>query len=182
MADIRLPKHENIDFQSKKTFSNKDLLECSRGLLFGENNAQLPAPPMLMFDSISNIEKEGGAFNKGQIDAELAIKKDLWFFDCHFINDPVMPGCFGLDALWQLTGFFLGWLGCSGRGRAFGVGEVKFTGQITPEVKLVSYHIDIKRVIKRQVSLAFSDGEVFADGESVYTVKNMKVGTFVPED
>ena len=168
--------------EQKNSYKHEELLECAKGNMFGEGNAQLPNTGMLMFDTISKISSSGGEYDKGYIDASLEIKPDLWFFDCHFINDPVMPGCFGLDALWQLTGFFLGWLGCSGRGRAFGVGEVKFTGQITPEVKLVSYHIDIKRVIKRQVSLAFSDGEVFADGESVYTVKNMKVGTFVPEE
>ena len=168
--------------RQKNSYSYKELIDCANGSLFGEGNARLPLPPMLMFDRITEIKSGIGKFKKGIIKAELDIKDNLWFFDCHFKNDPVMPGCFGLDALWQLTGFFLGWLGCSGRGRAFGVGEVKFTGQITPEVKSVSYHIDIKRVIKRQVSLAFSDGEVFADGESVYTVKNMKVGTFVPEE
>ena len=171
-----------MDLNYGNSFSYEQLIDCAKGVLFGKGNAQLPHPPMLMFDRISKITNTGGKFDKGEIIAELDLKPDLWFFKCHFIDDPVMPGCFGLDALWQLTGFFLGWLGCSGRGRAFGVGEVKFTGQITPEVKLVSYHIDIKRVIKRQVSLAFSDGEVFADGESVYTVKNMKVGTFVPEE
>ena len=178
MADIRLPKHENIDFQSKKTFSNKDLIERSRGLLFGENNAQLPAPPMLMFDSISNIEKEGGAFNKGQIDAELAIKKDLWFFDCHFINDPVMPGCLGLDAMWQLVGFYLGWSQYPGKGRALGVGEVKFTGQILPTAKKVTYKIHIKRLITRKLIMGIGDGIVSVDGREIYTAKDLRVGLF----
>src|SRR5437867_1949008 len=134
-----------------KSFEREDLLACARGEMFGPGNAQLPYPPMLMFDRISHIDAVGGAHGKGQAIAELGVRRDQWFFDCHFIGDPVMPGCLGLDAMWQLVGFFLGWSGAPGRGRALGVGEVKFTGQVTPNVKKVVYKIELKRVILRKL-------------------------------
>jgi len=162
----------------RNSFSYEDLLECGHGRLFGPGNAQLPLPPMLMFDRITSITEAGGAYGKGEVIAELDIKPDLWFFQCHFENDPVMPGCLGMDALWQLVGFYLGWIEAPGRGRAFGVGEVKFSGQIEPAAKLLTYKVDIKRVIRRQVSLAIADGTVSVDGELVYEAKSIKVGVF----
>ena len=159
-------------------FNYDELIECAKGLLFGKGNAQLPHPPMLMFDRISNINKEGGKFNKGEVIAELDIKPDLWFFKCHFINDPVMPGCLGLDAMWQLLGFYLGWLGQKGKGRALGVGEVKFYGQVLSNAKQVTYHISLKRIILRKLILGIADGLMKSDGKVVYEVKNMKVGLF----
>ncbi|MCB1507304.1 MAG: 3-hydroxyacyl-[acyl-carrier-protein] dehydratase FabA [Hyphomicrobiaceae bacterium] len=158
--------------------SYDDLLACGRGEMFGAGNAQLPAPPMLMFDRISSISEEGGAHGKGHVLAELDVQPNLWFFECHFIGDPVMPGCLGLDALWQLTGFYLGWLGEPGRGRALGAGEVKFTGQVTPDVKLVEYGVDLRRVMRSKLKLAIADGWVKADGELIFTVKDMRVGLF----
>ncbi|MBY8976539.1 bifunctional 3-hydroxydecanoyl-ACP dehydratase/trans-2-decenoyl-ACP isomerase [Rhodobacteraceae bacterium NNCM2] len=160
------------------SYDFEGLMSCARGELFGPGNAQLPAPPMLMFDRITSITLEGGAHGKGQVVAELDVKEDLWFFGCHFINDPVMPGCLGLDALWQLTGFWLGWSGMPGRGRALGVGEVKFSGMVTPAGKLVRYIVDIKRVIDRKLKLGIADGTMELDGESVYVVKDMRVGLF----
>lgn len=160
------------------SYDLEGLLACARGELFGPGNAQLPAPPMLMFDRITSINLDGGAYGKGQVVAELDVKKDLWFFDCHFIGDPVMPGCLGLDALWQLTGFWLGWSGMAGRGRALGVGEVKFSGMVTPSGKLVRYIVDVKRVIDRRLKLGIADGIMELDGESVYVVKDMRVGLF----
>ncbi len=157
------------------------LLACGRAELFGEGNAQLPAPPMLMFDRITHISDEGGAHEKGQVVAELDVKPDLWFFGCHFIGDPVMPGCLGLDALWQLTGFYLGWRGMPGRGRALGVGEVKFAAMVTPEAKLVRYTVDVKRVIDRKLKMGVADGMMEVDGETAYTVKDMRVGLFGAE-
>ncbi len=162
------------------SFSYEKLIECGKGLLFGEGNAQLPLPPMLMFDRIIDINETGGEFSKGEVIAELDIKSDLWFFDCHFKNDPVMPGCLGLDAMWQLVGFYLGWLGQPGKGRALGVGEVKFTGQILNTVKKVSYHISLKKLILRKLILGVADGVLKADGETIYQAKDMKVGLFIP--
>ena len=163
------------------TFSYKQLIDCAKGLLFGEGNAQLPLPPMLMFDRITNISQEGGNFKKGEVIAELDIKPDLWFFKCHFKDDPVMPGCLGLDAMWQLLGFYLGWLGQHGKGRALGVGEVKFTGQVLENVKKVTYHISLKRLILRKLVLGIADGIMKADGNPIYEVKDMKVGLFISD-
>jgi 3-hydroxyacyl-[acyl-carrier protein] dehydratase/trans-2-decenoyl-[acyl-carrier protein] isomerase len=162
----------------KNSYSREELLECGKGLLFGPGNAQLPLPPMLMFDRISTISDDGGAYNKGEIIAELDIRPDLWFFDCHFEGDPVMPGCLGLDAMWQLVGFFLGWMGGPGHGRALGAGDVKFTGQVTPDKKLVTYHIDLKRVIMRKLFMGIADAEMKVDGKTIYTAKDLRVGLF----
>ncbi len=156
----------------------EELLKCSKGEMFGIGNPQLPMPPMLMFDNIKDISKDGGIHKMGHVTAELKIRPDLWFFDCHFIGDPVMPGCLGLDALWQLTGFNLGWRGLKGRGRALGVGEVKFKGMVTPSTKLVRYEISFSRVIDRRLKLGISDGNVFADGEEIFVAKGLKVGLF----
>ncbi|MCH8490144.1 MAG: 3-hydroxyacyl-[acyl-carrier-protein] dehydratase FabA [Oceanicaulis sp.] len=158
------------------------LIACGRGELFGPGNAQLPLPPMLMFDRITHIAAEGGEHGKGQVVAELDVKPDLWFFDCHFQNDPVMPGCLGLDAMWQLVGFYLGGTGAPGRGRALGVGEVKFTGQVPPSVSHVRYVIDLKRVINRRLVLGIADGRVEADGQLIYVAKDLRVGLFKPEE
>jgi len=160
------------------SFSLDDLLACSRGELFGPGNAQLPAPPMLMFDRILHIASSGGAHDQGQVVAELDIDPAKWFFECHFPNDPIMPGCLGLDALWQLTGFFLGWLGEPGRGRALGVGEVKFSGMVTPAVARIRYIVDIRRVRRGKVVLGLSDGIMEADGEKVFSASGMRVGLF----
>ncbi|MFM8939113.1 MAG: 3-hydroxyacyl-[acyl-carrier-protein] dehydratase FabA, partial [Phenylobacterium sp.] len=157
--------------KAKDHYSREELLACGRGEMFGPGNAQLPVPPMLMFDRITRITESGGAFGKGQVVAELDILPDLWFFDCHFINDPVMPGCLGLDAMWQLVGYFLGWSGAPGKGRALGVGEVRFTGQVTPKVKQVVYRIDLKRVIMRKLVLGIGDGVMEADGKVIYEAK-----------
>jgi 3-hydroxyacyl-[acyl-carrier protein] dehydratase/trans-2-decenoyl-[acyl-carrier protein] isomerase len=160
------------------SYDYEALLSCAQGELFGPGNAQLPAPPMLMFDRVTSITADGGPNGKGQVVAELDINPDLWFFQCHFLGDPVMPGCLGLDALWQLTGFFLGWLGMPGRGRALGVGEVKFAAMVTPEATLVRYTVDLKRVIDRRLKMGIADGTVELDGEIAYTVKDMRVGLF----
>ncbi|MBN9318194.1 MAG: 3-hydroxyacyl-[acyl-carrier-protein] dehydratase FabA [Caulobacterales bacterium 68-7] len=162
----------------KSSFAYEELLACARGELFGPGNAQLPAPPMLMFDRIVEINNDGGAAGKGYVEAELDINPDLWFFACHFINDPVMPGCLGLDAMWQLVGFFLGWSGAPGRGRALGVGEVKFTGQVTPDVKKLVYKITLKRVIIRKLVMGVADGVLEADGKVIYEAKDLRVGLF----
>ena len=162
----------------KNSFSYEQLIDCANGDLFGKGNAQLPSPPMLMFDRITNINETGGVFQKGEIVAELDIKPELWFFDCHFKGDPVMPGCLGLDAMWQLVGFYLGWLEQPGKGRALGVGEVKFTGQVLDTVNKVTYQISIKRLILRKLILGVADGVLKADGEPIYEAKDMKVGLF----
>ncbi|NJM30973.1 MAG: 3-hydroxyacyl-[acyl-carrier-protein] dehydratase FabA [Rhizobiales bacterium] len=167
--------------ERKSAFQYDDLLACGRGELFGPGNAQLPLPPMLMFDRITSVSAEGGEFGKGELRAELDVKPDLWFFPCHFQGDPVMPGCLGLDALWQLCGFFLGWMGAPGRGRALGVGEVKFTGMVTPVVKKVEYIVTLKRVILRRLVLGVADGLMKADGETIYAATDLKVGLFQPQ-
>ena len=166
----------------QNSFSYEQLIDCANGVLFGKGNAQLPSPPMLMFDRITNINETGGLFEKGEVVAELDIKKDLWFFDCHFKGDPVMPGCLGLDAMWQLVGFYLGWLGQPGKGRALGVGEVKFTGQVLNTVTKVTYHISLKRLILRKLILGIADGILKADGKTIYEAKDMKVGLFTIND
>ncbi len=162
----------------KTSYSYEELISCAKAELFGRGNPQLPLPPMLMFDRITEINLDGGAYGKGYVEAEFAIKPDLWFFECHFDGDPVMPGCLGLDALWQLTGFFLGHAGGKGSGRALGMGEVKFTGQVLPNVKKVTYKIDIKRFINRKLVMGIADGRVEADGELIYDAKDLKVGLF----
>ena len=160
------------------SFTREQLLAVARGEVFGPGNARLPAPPMLMFDRITRIATDGGKYGKGEIRAELDITPDLWFFACHFEGDPVMPGCLGLDAMWQLTGFYLPWLGEGGRGRALGVGEVKFTGQVLPHAKVVSYQIDIRRVMRGKLALVIADGTTSVDGREIYTAKDLRVGLF----
>jgi 3-hydroxyacyl-[acyl-carrier protein] dehydratase/trans-2-decenoyl-[acyl-carrier protein] isomerase len=165
----------------KSHFTLEDLLECARGKMFGPGNPQLPLPPMLMFDRITHISDTGGTENKGEIEAEFDIHPDLWFFKCHFQGDPVMPGCLGLDALWQLVGFFLGWMGGLGKGRALGVGEVKFTGMVLPTAKKITYAINLKRVIMRKLIIGVADGIMKVDGKVIYEAKDLKVGLFIEE-
>ena len=160
------------------SFTYDQLIDCAKGLLFGKGNAQLPLPPMLMFDRISKINSKQGEFNKGEVIAELDLNPNLWFFDCHFINDPVMPGCLGLDALWQLLGFHLGWLGGKGSGRALAVGNVKFSGQILPSNKSLIYKLDIKRIIMRKLILGIANGKVICDDNLVYEAEDIRVGLF----
>ena len=167
---------------NKSSFDTEELLACGRGELFGEGNAQLPLPPMLMFDRITQITADGGKHGKGYAEAEFDIDPTLWFFQCHFQGDPVMPGCLGLDAMWQLVGFFLGWSGFPGKGRALGVGEVKFRGQVTPGIKKVTYKIDLKRVINRRLILGVGDGILEADGKPIYEAIDLKVGLNDPKD
>ena len=164
--------------QRQGSYSYEDLLACGRGEVFGPGNAQLPLPPMLMFDRITEINDNGGEYGKGLIRAELDVKNDLWFFGCHFKNDPVMPGCLGLDAMWQMVGFYLGWLGGEGRGRALGLGELKFSGQVLPGVKQVVYNIDVKRVMRSKLVLGIADGWLSADGDIIYRAKDLRVGLF----
>lgn len=166
----------------QQSYTYEELLTCGRGEMFGLGNAQLPMPPMLMFDRIARISEDGGSTGKGEIIAELDIHPDLWFFSCHFPGDPVMPGCLGLDAMWQLVGFHLGWLGGLGRGRALGAGEVKFTGQVTPTCKKVTYHIDMKRVIMRKLVMGIADAHMAVDGRVIYTAKDLRVGLFTSTD
>ena len=165
--------------QSNYTYD--DLIACANGNLFGPGNARLPAPPMLMFDRITHISDSGGAHDKGEIRAELDIKPELWFFDCHFRTDPVMPGCLGLDAMWQLVGFYLGWLGNPGRGRALGAGAVKFTGQVLQGGSLVEYQLDIRRVMTGRLTMGIANARLLADGEQIYSAEDLRVGLFLPE-
>ena len=163
----------------KNSYSYDDLINCAEGKLFGPGNAKLPLPPMLMFDRITDINENNGDFNKGFLEAELDIKKDLWFFDCHFKEDPVMPGCLGLDAMWQLVGFFLGWIGNPGRGRALGVGTVKFTGEVLQNVKLVKYKIDMKKIMSPGgTTVGLANGVLLADDKKIYSAESLKVGLF----
>ena len=168
------PKQQN-------SFTYDDLISCAKGQMFGSGNPQLPMPPMLMCDRITHIDDQGGEFSKGLIEAELDIHPDLWFFPCHFEGDPVMPGCLGMDALWQLVGFFLGWSGGLGRGRALSVGEVKFTGQILPENKRLQFRLDIRRIIMRRLVMGVADGKVLCDGEVVFEANDIRVGLFTQE-
>ena len=162
----------------KSSYNKEELLQCGRGEIFGPGNAQLPAPNMLMIDRIIKTSESDGSYGKGEIIAELDIKPELWFFQCHFPGDPVMPGCLGLDALWQLIGFHLAWRGNPGHGRALGVGEVKFTGQVLPTAKKVTYNISLKRVITRRLVMGIADGTMSVDGKIIYTGKDLKVGLF----
>ena len=163
----------------KHSFKYEELIDCANGKLFGKGNAKLPSPPMLMFDRITNIQSDKGKYSKGLVEAELNIKKDMWFFDCHFREDPVMPGCLGLDAMWQLVGFYLGWLGEPGKGRALGVNSVKFTGEVLKNVKIARYQVDVKRILKKEGAVVgLADGILFADNKSIYEAENLKVGLF----
>ena len=163
--------------EKKSAYNYDDLIKCGNGELFGPGNAKLPLPPMLMFDRITEIEENKGAFKKGVLKAELDIKNELWFFDCHFKEDPVMPGCLGLDAMWQLVGFYLGWLGNPGRGRALGVGAVKFTGEVLKNVKIATYEIDMKRIlVKEGTTVGLANGILKADDKKIYSAENLKVG------
>ncbi|MFT4725525.1 MAG: 3-hydroxyacyl-[acyl-carrier protein] dehydratase/trans-2-decenoyl-[acyl-carrier protein] isomerase [Granulosicoccus sp.] len=166
------------DLSDRNSFNRDELLACGNGDLFGEGNARLPLPNMLMFDRITQISKDGGSAGKGEIIAELDITPDLWFFDCHFRGDPVMPGCLGLDAMWQLVGFFLGWKGNPGRGRALGSGEVKFFGQVLPKAQRVRYELSITRLIERKLVMGIADGRMLVDDREIYTAKDLRVGLF----
>ena len=165
--------------KKKDNYDYKELIDCGKGLIFGEGNAKLPLPPMLMFDRITKIQENSGIYKKGFIKAELDIKDDLWFFNCHFQDDPVMPGCLGLDAMWQLVGFYLGWIGNPGKGRALGVSTVKFTGEVLKKTKMAVYEIDMKRIlIKEGTTVGLANGILKADGKKIYTAENLKVGLF----
>ncbi len=167
-----------IGMARQSSYTYEELLACGRGELFGAGNAQLPLPPMLMFDRITSIGEDGGEYGKGHVRAELDVRPDLWFFPCHFKGDPVMPGCLGVDALWQMVGFYLGWLGSPGRGRALGVGEVKFSDQVLPTHKRVVYGVDFKRVFRSKLVLGIADGFLEADGRRIYEAKDLRVGLF----
>ena len=163
----------------KNSFKYEELIECANGNLFGPGNAKLPSPPMLMFDRITNIEEGNGIYKKGVVKAELDIKDKMWFFDCHFKDDPVMPGCLGLDAMWQLVGFYLGWIGEPGKGRALGVNFVRFTGEILKKVEMATYEIDMKKILKTEGgTVGFADGVLKADGKKIYSAENLKVGVY----
>lgn len=166
----------------QSSYTYDELIQCGNGRLFGPGNAQLPLPPMLMFDRITSITEDGGPHGKGRIIAELDVRPDLWFFDCHFRGDPVMPGCLGLDAMWQLIGFYLGWRGGPGRGRALGVGEVTFRGQVTPANRLVTYRIDMTRVIARKLFMGVGDAVLEVDGREIYSARDLRVGLFTNTD
>ena len=172
------PAVDQPDLTHQRSFSREDLIRCGRSELFGPGNAQLPLPPMLMFDRIAHISDEGGKYGKGEIHAELDVRPDLWFFDCHFRGDPVMPGCLGVDAMWQLVGFFLAWKGGPGRGRALGAAGVKFQGQVTPSCKLVEYKLDVKRVIMRRLYVGIADAVMLVDGRPIYYGSDLQVGLF----
>lgn len=175
-------KNEQPDTAERQSsYGFEELLACARGELFGPGNPQLPLPPMLMFDRITRISDAGGEHGKGEIVAELDVKPGLWFFDCHFKGDPVMPGCLGLDAMWQLLGFFLGWVGGTGKGRALSVGEVKFSGMVIPSVRKVEYIVNLKRTMMRKLTLGIADGILKADGEPIYHARDLRVGLFSPE-
>lgn len=178
MGIARMSSIETEISSRQGSYSHEELLSCGRGELFGEGNAQLPLPPMLMCDRVIRIAASGGTYGKGEIIAELDITPDLWFFACHFEGDPVMPGCLGIDAMWQLVGFFLGWSGGPGRGRALGAGEVKFTGQVTPANKMVTYRINMKRVIMRKLVMGIADAVMEVDGREIYSAKDLRVGLF----
>jgi len=168
-----------MSFIQQKSYELEELISCGEGLLFGKSNGRLPTPNMLMFDRINLISELGGKFNKGEIIAELDINKDLWFFDCHFKEDPVMPGCLGLDAMWQLVGFFLGWLGEPGKGRALGVNYVKFKGEILRQAKKAVYEINMKKILKKkETTVGLADGKLFVDNKKIYEAENLKVGLF----
>lgn len=168
--------------QQKDAYTREEILACGHGEMFGEGNARLPLPNMLMFDRITHISESGGSYDKGIMVAELDITPELWFFDCHFETDPVMPGCLGLDAMWQMVGFYMAWLGNPGRGRALGAGEVKFTGQILPTAKTVRYQVDIRRRIERKLVMGIADGRVWVDDREVYNAKDLRVGLFTSTD
>lgn len=167
---------------TQSSFTYDELIECAKGNLFGEGNAQLPMPPMLMVDRIISITEDGGKYGKGSIVAELDLNPDLWFFPCHFIGDSVMPGCLGLDAMWQLVGFYLGWMGGKGRGRALGAGNVKFSGQVLPTAKKITYNIHMKRVILRSLTMGIADATMEVDGKEIYVGEDLKVGLFTQTD
>ena len=165
-------------FEKKSSYSKEELIACGEGKLFDEGGPRLPSPPMLMFDRFTEINETGGKYGKGLMIGELDIKEDLWFFDCHFKTDPVMPGCLGLDALWQMTGFFLGWNGAKGKGRALGAGQIKFTDQILPNAEMITYKVDFKRVKIGKLVMAISDGEVLCNNKTLYRCEDLKVGVF----
>jgi 3-hydroxyacyl-[acyl-carrier protein] dehydratase / trans-2-decenoyl-[acyl-carrier protein] isomerase len=168
----------NFEGRRRSAYDFDTLIECGKGQLFGPGNAQLPLPPMLMFDRIVNIDADGGKYGKGSLTAELDINPELWFFKCHFEGDPVMPGCLGLDAMWQLIGFFLAWKGGLGRGRALGGSEIQFTGQVTPDKRMIRYHVDIKRLVQRALVMGIADARMEVDGEKIYEGTNLRVGLF----